>query len=29
MTVRREIIELRRETDARSPEAPMHTRAVR
>jgi hypothetical protein len=29
MTVRREIVEPRRETGARSPEAPMRTRAVR
>lgn len=29
MTVRREIAEPRRETGARSPEDPMHTRAVR
>jgi len=29
MTVRREIAEPRRETSARSPEAPMRTRAVR
>ena len=29
MTVRREIAEPRRETGARSPEAPMRTRAVR
>ena len=28
MTVRREIVEPRRETSARSPEDPMHTRAV-
>ena len=29
MTVRREIAEARRETSARSPEAPMRTSAVR
>ena len=29
MTVRREIPEPRRETGVRSPEAPVHTRAVR